>query len=80
LLCIEWQKKNPENELIVLRPTAIYGPHNFANIYKLIDTLHRTPLFTVGKGDYVKSIVSLDTVIDMILFSISISTVWMNLI
>ena len=72
LLCIEWQKKNPENGLIVLRPTAIYGPHNFANIYKLIDTLHRTPLFTVGKGDYVKSIVSLDTVIDMILFSMSL--------
>ena len=55
LLCIEWQKKNPQNELIVLRPTVIYGPHNFANIYKLINTLHRTPLVTVGKGNYVKS-------------------------
>ena len=72
LLCIEWQKGNPENELIVLRPAVIYGPHNFANIYKLINTLHRTPWVTVGKGDYVKSVVSLDTIIDMILFALSL--------
>jgi nucleoside-diphosphate-sugar epimerase len=72
LLCIEWQKKNPQNELIVLRPTVIYGPHNFANIYKLINTLHRTPLVTVGKGNYVKSTVSLNTMIDMIIFSLGL--------
>ncbi len=69
LLSIDWQKQDPTRELIVLRPTVIYGPHNYANLYKLIDTLHRRPYVTVGSGDHVKSIVSLTTVCDAIRFA-----------
>jgi len=68
ILSIDWQKQDAERELIVLRPTVIYGPHNFANLYKLLDTLHRRPYVTVGSGSHVKSIVSLRTVLDMIIF------------
>jgi len=71
-LCIRWQEKDPERELVVLRPTVIYGPHNFANMYKLMDTMHRRPIAMVGKGDHVKSVVSLDTIADMITFSLDL--------
>lgn len=72
LLCIEWQKQDHARELIVLRPTVIYGPHNFANVYNLIDMLHRRPILTIGNGDHIKSIVSLNTILGMIDFSLSL--------
>lgn len=72
LLTIEWQKQDLTRELIVLRPTVIYGPHNFANVYNLIDVLHRRPILTIGKGDHIKSIVSLNTILGMINFSLTL--------
>jgi len=72
LLCTRWQQADPSRELVVLRPTVIYGPHNFANMYKMIDMMHRRPFVMVGRGDYVKSIVSLESVIDMTVFALSI--------
>ncbi len=71
LACTRWQIENEERELIVLRPTVIYGPDNFANMYKMIDMMHRHPWMMIGKGDYIKSIVSLNNLIDMTLFCIS---------
>lgn len=72
LLCTEWLKQNPKHELVVLRPTVIYGPHNYANMYKLIDMMHRRPFVMIGSGNYIKSIVSLSNIIDMTMFSLSI--------
>lgn len=72
LACIEWQKQDSARELMVLRPAVIYGPHNFANVYKLIHMLHRWPWVTAGNGRHVKSVVSLDSFIDMILFSLDL--------
>lgn len=72
LLSIDWQKEEPGRELMVLRPTVIYGPNSFTNVYNLIDMLHRRPWITIGKGDHIKSVVALDNVIDMITFSLGI--------
>jgi len=70
ILSIDWQKMDSDRELIVLRPTVIYGPNNFANVYNLIDMLHRRALLTIGRGDHIKSIVSLNTMLEMISFAI----------
>ncbi len=72
LLCTAWQQQDASRELIVLRPTVIYGPHNYANMYKMIDMMHRRPYVTIGSGDYIKSIVSLANIIDMTLFSLTL--------
>ncbi|HNU54312.1 MAG TPA: NAD-dependent epimerase/dehydratase family protein [Candidatus Syntrophosphaera sp.] len=72
LLCVDWIKKDPLRELIVLRPTVIFGPHNYANMYKLLDTMHRRPWVMVGKGDHVKSVVSLDSVTGMVIFALGL--------
>lgn len=72
LLCTDWHKQDPMHELVVLRPTVIYGPNNFANMYKLIDMMHLHPYVTIGHGDYIKSFVSLSNIIDMTIFALSI--------
>jgi len=71
LISINWQNQDPTRELIVLRPAVIYGPHNYANVYKLIDMMHRRPWLTIGNGDHIKAIVSRQTVIDMIRFAMT---------
>ena len=68
LICKEWQQKDVNNELVVLRPTVIYGPYNYANMYKLIDMMHRHPYITIGNGNHIKSIVSLDNLVNITLF------------
>ncbi len=66
----KWFEQLPDREVIILRPAIIYGPCNYANMYNLIDTLHRRPWVTIGDGNHVKSMVSQSNVIDMIVFAI----------
>lgn len=72
LLCTKWQQQDTKRELMVLRPTVIYGPHNFANMYKMMDMMHRRPYATIGDGDYIKSIVSRANILDMTVFSLTL--------
>jgi len=61
----KWQEANNQRALITLRPSVIYGPNNFANMYNLINQMHKFPWFMVGNGSHIKSIVALDNMIDM---------------
>ena len=56
---------DPELEVFFLRPSIIYGPNNFANMYNLIALQHRKFWITIGKGSHIKSLVSLENLIDM---------------
>lgn len=67
-----WMAENSSHEVIYLRPTIIYGPYNYANMYNLIDLMHRRPFFMIGNGDYIKSVISLENMIDMTLFSMNL--------
>jgi len=69
-LAIAWQAKDSCRELIALRPAIIYGPNNFTNVYKLISMMHKHPWVTIGKGEHVKGIISIRSVLDMIYFCI----------
>lgn len=53
-------------EIFFLRPSIIYGPHNFANMYNLIAMQNRKLWATIGKGQHIKSMVSLENLIDMV--------------
>jgi GlcNAc-P-P-Und epimerase len=63
-----WVEADSDNALVTLRPTVIYGPHNYANMYNLINQMYRYPWFMIGKGEQIKSIVSLENLIDMTQF------------
>jgi GlcNAc-P-P-Und epimerase len=67
----KWWEADKTREIITLRPSVIYGPNNFANMYNLINQMHRFPWLMVGDGSHIKSMVSLENMIDMTFFAIS---------
>jgi len=56
---------DPSLEVFFLRPSIIYGPNNFANMYNLIAMQHRKLWVTIGDGSHIKSMVSLENLVDM---------------
>ncbi|MES2778083.1 MAG: NAD(P)-dependent oxidoreductase [Bacteroidota bacterium] len=64
----KWLAKTHNGTLVLLRPSVIYGPHNYANMYNLINTIYKFP-FMVGKGGHIKSLVSLENLADMTWFT-----------
>jgi nucleoside-diphosphate-sugar epimerase len=62
----KWQEEKPNKRCVItLRPSVIYGPHNYANMYNLIKQMHKFPWFMVGKGNHIKSMISLENMVDM---------------
>lgn len=64
-----WQQKDPtKRAVVILRPSVIFGPHNFANMYNLINQMYKYPWFMIGKGDHIKSMISLENMVDLTYF------------
>ncbi len=61
--------KDRSLEIIFLRPSIIYGPNNFANMYNLISMQNKRIWVTIGDGSHIKSMVSLENLIDMTYWS-----------
>jgi nucleoside-diphosphate-sugar epimerase len=53
---VKWQKEDPNNQLIMLRPSAIFGEGNRGNIYNLLKQVHSGKFVMIGKGENKKSI------------------------
>lgn len=51
----EWAKADGLREVLIIRPVVVYGPHNYANMFRLIDNIYRRRFVMVGKGDNIKS-------------------------
>lgn len=65
----KWQEeKQNERCVIILRPSVIYGPNNFANMYNLIKQMNQFSWFMLGYGSHIKSIISLENMVDMTYF------------
>ena len=45
---IKWAKSHGDNSLIIIRPTVVYGPENYANMYKLITQINSWKYFKIG--------------------------------
>jgi nucleoside-diphosphate-sugar epimerase len=50
-----WVKEDPARSAVVVRPAVVYGPHNYANMRRLIENIHRRRFLMVGPGDNIKS-------------------------
>ncbi len=57
--------ENSELQIFFLRPSIIYGSSNFANMYNLIAMQNRKFWVTIGNGSHIKSMVSLENLLDM---------------
>jgi nucleoside-diphosphate-sugar epimerase len=66
-LLLDWQRKHNTN-LTILRPSVIYGENNYANMYNLMAMLSKKIPITVGSGNYIKSLIALENLIDITIF------------
>lgn len=71
-LFIKWFNLDSiNNKLTILRPSVIYGENNFANMYNLLNQLNKKFPVSVGNGDYIKSMVAVENIVDITIFSLT---------
>ena len=71
-LFIEWFKlDSKKNKLTILRPSVIYGKNNFANMYNLLSQLDKKFPVSISNGDYVKSMIAVENIVDITIFSLN---------
>ena len=71
-LFIRWFNLDPiKNNLTILRPSVIYGENNFANMYNLLNQLNKKFPVSVGNGNYIKSMVAVENIVDITIFSLN---------
>ena len=51
----KWSQGGQAREVLIVRPVVVYGPHNYANMFRLIDNIFRRRFVMVGKGENIKS-------------------------
>lgn len=61
---------DPEARVLVIRPSAVYGPENppDTNIYRLIDAIYNRRFAMVGPGDAIKSTSYIENLLEATLF------------
>lgn len=64
-----WAAQDPERKAVIIRPTVIFGPYNYANMYRLIQSVARHRYIGVGDGANIKSIGYVENVAAAALFS-----------
>ncbi len=71
-LFIKWFNLDQNNnKLTILRPSVIYGENNFANMYNLLKQLNKRIPVSVGNSDYIKSMVAVENIVDITIFSLN---------
>jgi len=55
LIC-EWTAQDATRQAVILRPTVVFGPGNFANMYNLINSIYRRRFLFAGRGNNIKSV------------------------
>jgi len=66
----EWASADDGRKAVIVRPTVIFGPHNYANMYRLIMSISKRRYIGVGSGSNTKSIGYVENVIAATLFLI----------
>lgn len=65
-----WILDDPQRTAIIIRPAAIFGPKNYANIYRLISKVADGKFRWVGGGDNIKSVAYVENLVAAALFLI----------
>jgi nucleoside-diphosphate-sugar epimerase len=67
---LKWCNEDNKKDVIIIRPTVIFGPNNYANVYNLIDKIYKKKFIFVGKGDNIKSVAYVENLVDATIFLI----------
>jgi GlcNAc-P-P-Und epimerase len=63
-----WYRRDTTRKILILRPAVVFGPYNYANMYKLIHAISRGRYLAVGKGENIKSIAYVENITDATIF------------
>jgi nucleoside-diphosphate-sugar epimerase len=66
----EWVKTDNDREVVIVRPTMVFGPWNYANMYRLIESVAKRRYIGVGDGRNIKSVGYVENVAAAALFLI----------
>lgn len=70
---LKWFNEDSENrDLIIIRPTVIFGKNNRGNVYNLLNQIHKKRFIMIGSGKNIKSMAYLENVSHFIKFSLSL--------
>jgi nucleoside-diphosphate-sugar epimerase len=65
-----WQKADRSRQVIIIRPTVVFGPRNYANVYNLINQIYKKKFLMVGDGSNIKSVAYVENLVDATRFLI----------
>jgi GlcNAc-P-P-Und epimerase len=66
----EWVKSDGGREVVIIRPTVVFGPWNYANMYRLIEAVAKRRYIGVGNGSNIKSVAYVENVAHAAVFLI----------
>jgi nucleoside-diphosphate-sugar epimerase len=59
-----WSERGDGRAVLTVRPTVVFGPWNYANMFTLIQSIDQGRYLNIGPGTNVKSIVFVENVVD----------------
>ncbi len=66
----DWAAEDKSREILIVRPVVVYGPQNYANMFRLIDNIYLNRFFMVGDGSNKKSTAYVENLVEAILHMI----------
>lgn len=64
----KWAEEDKQRSVIIIRPTVIFGPENYGNVYNLINKIYKKRFLFVGNGSNIKSVAYVENLIDATIF------------
>ena len=65
---IKWCMEDINRQTIIVRPTAVYGPRNKANIFRLIKQISMSNFLMIGSGRNKKAVVYVENVVSSVMY------------
>mgnify|MGYP001589831026 CR=1 FL=1 len=63
-----WVREDPSRQVVILRPTVVFGPRNYANMYNLMESIYKNRFIFVGRGRNIKSVAYVENLVEATLF------------
>lgn len=64
----DWAKEDPKRRVLILRPAVVFGPRNYANVYRMIKQISQGKFISVGSGKNYKSMVYVENIVAAIIW------------
>lgn len=63
-----WVDEDDSRMALAIRPTVVFGAHNYANMYRLMDAVIKRKFIWIGDGSNIKSLAYVENIVAMNLF------------